>query len=251
MTLIEKPDQAAPDPDTETPAGGHSCHPMFRTAPSSVQFNKLRKRLLRHTRQAIGRFRHGADRGDATAVVGCLVRWKGFLRPSGSPVGSAMAGSACRSTCWPAISTRGSRTFPSTFCQIFSMRRASSIASSTRTPIRSSPTRCRKAIPIAHSVSRLRRGHLYRIAREEGCQALVLGHHREDILETFFMKPLPWRDGWPPCRQSSSTMKATCWCCDRFPIAPRTTWRNSPTLCGFRLSLAICAGHRTACSVMP
>ncbi|MEC9344281.1 MAG: ATP-binding protein, partial [Pseudomonadota bacterium] len=31
------------------------------------------------------------------------------------------------------------------------------------------------------------RGNLYRIAREEGCTALVLGHHREDILETFFM----------------------------------------------------------------
>jgi tRNA 2-thiocytidine biosynthesis protein TtcA len=35
--------------------------------------------------------------------------------------------------------------------------------------------------------SRLRRGHLYRIAREEGCSALVLGHHREDSLETLFM----------------------------------------------------------------
>jgi tRNA 2-thiocytidine biosynthesis protein TtcA len=35
--------------------------------------------------------------------------------------------------------------------------------------------------------SRLRRGNLYRIAREEGCSAVVLGHHRDYILETFFM----------------------------------------------------------------
>ena len=35
--------------------------------------------------------------------------------------------------------------------------------------------------------SRLRRGNLYRFAREDGCSAVVLGYHRDDILETFFV----------------------------------------------------------------
>jgi tRNA 2-thiocytidine biosynthesis protein TtcA len=42
--------------------------------------------------------------------------------------------------------------------------------------------------------SRLRDGNLYRVAHEEGCAVVVLGHHRDDVMETFMLSP--FQGGW-------------------------------------------------------
>ncbi|ACM36386.1 MULTISPECIES: tRNA 2-thiocytidine(32) synthetase TtcA [Rhizobium/Agrobacterium group] len=158
-------------------------HPLFRAAPQSVSFNKLRKRLLRQVRQAMDDF--GMLNGQKRWLIGLSggkdsygllallmdLKWRGLL-----PVELI----ACNLD-------QGQPNFPKHVLPDY----LKSIGMPHRIEYRDTYSIVKEKVPAGGTYcslcSRLRRGNLYRIAREEGCDALVLGHHREDILETFFM----------------------------------------------------------------
>lgn len=182
--LTEALDQyAAALDDAPDGADGEGCHPLFRDVPSTVGFNKLRKRLLRQTRQAMDDFAmvRPGDRWlvalsggkDSYGLMALLLdlKWRGLL-----PVELL----ACNLD-------QGQPNFPKHILPEYLTRNQiphrieyKDTYSIVTDKIPENQTYCALC-------SRLRRGNLYRVAREEGCSALVLGHHREDILETFFM----------------------------------------------------------------
>jgi len=177
MTIHPTPSLATAEPDEG--AG----HPLFADIPSSVEFNKLRKRLLRQTRQALEDFamvRAGerwlvalSGGKDSYGLLAILLdlKWRGLL-----PVELL----ACNLD-------QGQPNFPKHVLPDYLSR----LGVPHRIEYQDTYSVVTEKIPETRTYcslcSRLRRGHLYRIAREEGCSALVLGHHREDILETFFM----------------------------------------------------------------
>ena len=158
-------------------------HPLFAGAPSSVEFRKLRKRLVQQVREATetyGMIRPG-DRWlvclsggkDSYTLLAVLheLQWRGLL-----PVDLL----ACNLD-------QGQPGFPATVLPEF----LSAKGVPHRIEYADTYSIVMDKVPQGRTYcalcSRLRRGNLYRIAREEGCAAVVLGHHRDDILETFFM----------------------------------------------------------------
>ena len=158
-------------------------HPLFHGAPATTEFRKLRKRILRETRAAIDTFgmiesgarwlvclSGGKDSYTLLAVLHEL-KWRGLL-----PVELL----ACNLD-------QGQPGFPATVLPEFLAR----MGVPHRIEYRDTYSIVTEKVPAGRTYcalcSRLRRGNLYRIAREEGCSAVVLGHHRDDILETFFM----------------------------------------------------------------
>jgi len=160
---------------------------LFAEVPSSVEFNKLRKRLMRQARQAIEDFSMVRAAGekparwlvalsggkDSWGLLALLVdlKWRGLL-----PVELL----ACNLD-------QGQPGFPKTVIPDFLSRYGIAHRIEYQDTYSVVTGKLPDSATYCSLCSRLRRGHLYRIAREEGCEALVLGHHREDILETFFL----------------------------------------------------------------
>ena len=170
--------QAETIPDLD---GG--CHPLFRDVPSSVEFNKLRKRLLRLARQAMDDFSMvkpgerwlvalsgGKDSYGLLALLLDL-KWRGLL-----PVELV----ACNLD-------QGQPNFPKHILPDYLTANGIAHRIEYQDTYSIVTDKLPQGATYCSLCSRLRRGHLYRVAREDGCSALVLGHHREDILETFFM----------------------------------------------------------------
>ncbi|MEY3004999.1 MAG: hypothetical protein RLZZ491_2175 [Pseudomonadota bacterium] len=163
-------------------------HPLFHGAPTSTEFKKLRKRIIRETREAIDRYGM-VDRDpaaprqkwlvclsggkDSYTLLAALIelQWRGLL-----PVELL----ACNLD-------QGQPGFPATVLPEFLTR----MGVAHRIEYADTYSIVMDKVPQGRTYcalcSRLRRGNLYRIAREEGCHAVVLGHHRDDILATFFL----------------------------------------------------------------
>jgi len=158
-------------------------HPLFKAAPATTEFKKLRKRIIRDTREAIERYGM-VERGqrwlvclsggkDSYTLLAALteLKWRGLL-----PVDLL----ACNLD-------QGQPGFPATVLPEFLTR----MGVEHRIEYQDTYSIVMDKVPQGRTYcalcSRLRRGNLYRIAREEGCSAVVLGHHRDDILETFFL----------------------------------------------------------------
>lgn len=162
-------------------------HPLFYGAPKSTEFKKLRKRIVQNVREAIehyGMVSRDTDKTpkwlvclsggkDSYTLLAVLheLKWRGLL-----PVDLL----ACNLD-------QGQPGFPATVLPEFLEK----MGVPHRIEYQDTYSIVVDKVPQGRTYcalcSRLRRGNLYRIAREEGCDAVVLGHHRDDILETFFM----------------------------------------------------------------
>ena len=176
------------DIDSDGLPEADDIHPLFHGAPKTTEFRKLRKRIIRETREAIDRY--GMVDRNPTAPrqkwLVCLSGGKDSYTLLAALTELQLRGLlpvdllACNLD-------QGQPGFPATVLPEFLTR----MGVVHRIEYADTYSIVVDKVPQGRTYcalcSRLRRGNLYRVAREEGCSAVVLGHHRDDILATFFL----------------------------------------------------------------
>lgn len=165
--------------------------PAYAQAPSSLTFKKLRKRIVRQTQEAVRKFAM-----DAPRVDGSPQKWLVCLSGGKDSYGLLAAlldlkwQGGLRAELLVCNLDQGQPGFPKdvlpTYLDGLGVRYRI-ITEDTYSIVTDKVPEGRTFCSLC---SRLRRGILYRVAREEGCDAIVLGHHRDDALETFMMNLL-------------------------------------------------------------
>ncbi len=159
---------------------------LYAGAPDSVSFRKLRKRILRQTQEAIGAYAMIDKSGRRPRWLVCLSGGKDSYALLAALVDLQWQG-ALPADLLACNLDQGQPGFPKHILPEFFTR----IGVPFRIETKDTYTIVTDKIPEGKTYcslcSRLRRGHLYRVAREEGCNAVVLGHHRDDALETFLL----------------------------------------------------------------
>ncbi|HVY90123.1 MAG TPA: ATP-binding protein, partial [Hyphomonadaceae bacterium] len=187
-------DDFSATPDTEYEASDFSpLHPVFADAPQSVTFRKLRKRLVRETLESVRKFGMLAEGARAAGQSPKKPRWLVCL--SGGKDSYTLL-SVLLDLQWQGALPvdllacnldQGQPGFPKDVLPNY----LAHMGVPYRIITENTYSIVTEKVPASNTYcalcSRLRRGILYRVAREEGCEAIVLGHHRDDALETFML----------------------------------------------------------------
>ena len=160
----------------------------FTDAPGAVTFKKLRKRLARQAREAVGAYAmlpEGAEANPPRWLV-CLSGGKDSYTLLAVLMDLKRQGHlsvelvACNLD-------QGQPGFPKHVLPDY----LAALGVEHRIVTEDTYSIVTDKVPAGRTYcslcSRLRRGILYRVAREENCQAIVLGHHADDAVETFFL----------------------------------------------------------------
>ncbi len=179
----------ADGPAIETFEDGPAALPrVYASAPSSVSFKKLRKRLLRQTQEAVRRYgMDGASKdGSPQEWLVCLSGGKDSYTLLAALLDLKWQG-ALKAEILACNLDQGQPGFPKHILPEY----LDGLGVKHRIITEDTYSMVTDKVPenktYCSLCSRLRRGILYRVAREEGCDAIVLGHHRDDALETFMM----------------------------------------------------------------